>query len=212
MVSRIASGVAKVCACSCSRCPRRPLRPLSSGYVDGSQCTAAKLLATTAAASTRASPAGLAATCRGRQRERRSRHGSFTLRSWVGATSPKADQSGLRGSIRDARHELSRKNNGAATLCSRMEWVRPDDPWLGPLADWAYFRGCGNLCCVGVPPSPVVAPLPRPLESMAPDHQEPISGLPSGSGAALASARPQGAAGRSFPQARGNHPSMVSDR
>jgi hypothetical protein len=27
-----------------------------------------------------------------------------------------------------------------AALCSRMEWVGPDDPWLDPLADWAYFR------------------------------------------------------------------------
>jgi hypothetical protein len=35
-----------------------------------------------------------------------------------------------------------------------MEWVAPGDPWLDPLADWAYFRGlCGSLRCVGVPPA-----------------------------------------------------------
>ena len=25
--------------------------------------------------------------------------------------------------------------------------------WLDPLADWAYFRGLRELCCVGVPPA-----------------------------------------------------------
>jgi hypothetical protein len=43
------------------------------------------------------------------------------------------DQSGLRVSRRDGG-----TSPHARTMV--MEWVGSDDPWLDPLADWAYFR------------------------------------------------------------------------
>jgi hypothetical protein len=128
---------------------------------------------------------------------------------------PRPDQSGLRGSIRDARHELSRKNNGAATLCSRMEWVRPDDPWLGPLADWAYFRGLREFVLRRSAPCPVRIGRAR-CRGRWNQWRQTIKSL---SAVFLADLErhwrvhgPKVPPERSFPQARGNHPSMVSDR